>query len=370
VQQTKLKLLVDRVTKAIERRVAAGEIAARKETAIYEGLFYLLVGDPVLRAPLKDFCKKAKITTTLKKLCIALGDDIKVPQALHTWITKNTSLNHSLATWHVAKSDLKLVETIAEKAGLDLDDEHHLLRHYYSSLDLQWLAEVEERFEEVEVIFNNQALQDMLLGVIETYKVPKSKKIPYSEVFGLTLGMASRQKVNKKGSGTRTKWFVYIDKAVPQIRAVGKKDSVIPNMDSIEAVVETASSMFPQLEVNGDYHSHPYRTLPRLKRVRGWEASGDDNESIANLYLGLREHPQRQHRIRVSFIVAIAKGRNVSAPPTHLAGHPSVVHMSLAGCHIYLSVYRILSNGAMTEKGVTLVAAAGEYQWKPLDRAG
>src|SRR5262249_53105709 len=147
------------------------------------------------------------------------GITVKIPQTLHASMTKNVSPRNARAMWKVSKSDLKLVENIAAVAGVDTETEHHLFRRYYSSLELHWLAEVEEALEEVEVIISHKALEEMLLGVLETYMVPKSKKEPYSEVFGLCLGMASRQKAVKKGVGIRTKWFVYVDKAVPQIRA-------------------------------------------------------------------------------------------------------------------------------------------------------
>jgi hypothetical protein len=198
--------------------------------------------------------------------------------------------------------------------------------------------------------------------VFETYKVPKSKTEPYSEVFGLCLGMSSRQKTTKKGSGTRTKWFVHVDKAVPQIRARANQDSVIPNAKSIEALVETASDLFPQLEIIGDYHSHPYRDFKELKSAKGWEASKDDFEDIAGLYRSLRKNPKRQHRMRVTFVVAIAKGRMTKNAKTRQM--PSVFRMSMAGCQVYISVYRILSNGLMTSKGVNLVRHAGENYFK------
>jgi hypothetical protein len=312
---------------------------------------------------LAAFCKKERKHLVLKKLVDAIGRKVKIPQVLHASTTKNVSIRNAQAMWRVSDSDLKLVDKIARIAGVDPETEQHLLRRYYSSVDLHWLAEVEHQLEEVEVIISSQALEDMLLGVFETYKVPKSKKHPYSEVFGLCLGMASRQKSTKKGQGTRTKWFVYVDKAVPQIRARSYTDSVVPNSKSIEAVVETASSLFPQLEIIGDYHSHPYRDVKDLKEAKGWEASKHDVADIYWMYRGLRNHPKRKHRMRVTFIIAIAKGRS-SKQSSRLKGVSSVFRMSIAGCHVYISAYRILSNGIMTNSGVSLVRNAEDNYFK------
>jgi hypothetical protein len=352
---------VRQITRAIDRAEVKGVMTPKRRKRLYQGLFFLLAGSPNLDRELREFCRKNRLHRALEWVIDCIGKEAKLPQALHARTTRHMSLRRVLSTWKVRKSDLAMVEQIAEIAGLDPRDEHHLLRRYHSSMELKWLGEVEAELEEVEVIMSRQALQDILLGVFETYKVPKSKSVPYSEVFGLCLGMASRQKVSKKGSGTRTKWFVHVEKAVPQIRAKASKESVLPNSKSIEAVIEAASSLFPQLEIIGDYHSHPYRNVRRLRQISGWEASPNDHIGIEELYRGLRTHPRRKHRLRVSFIVAIAKGRSIAAPPTHLQGKRNVVHMVVAGCHIYLSCYRILSNGKMTDSGVNLVPSMDAF---------
>jgi len=358
--KTYLQYLVAKITTAIDRSLAKGDISKSHRQELYKALFFLLAGDPEVRKELIEYCKQHRRYQVLVQIYKAVGVSVKLPQALHASSTKNVSIRKAQSIWKVSKSDLKLIEELAAVAQVDPEAEQHLLRQYYSSSELHWLAEVEDELEDVEVIINTQALEDMLMGVFETYKVPKSKTVPYSEVFGLCLGMASRHKVTKKGAGTRTKWFVYVDKAVPQIRARGSIDSVTPNNKSIEAVVETASALFPQLEIIGDYHSHPYKNVKKLKACRGWEASEPDVDHIIELYKSLRENPSRQHRMRVTFIVAIAKGRNVNKPASNPAGLPNVLHMSMAGCHLYFSAYRILSNGVMTNRGVTLVRNAGQ----------
>lgn len=357
---TYLKSLTVKITRAIDSARAKESITEEQRQELYKSLFFLLSGDPIMRSGFVEFCKKWRCQLSLARLRKVVGQSVKLPQALHASSTKNVSVRKAQSLWKVSKSDLNLIAEIAKIAGVDMNDEQHLLRRHYSSLDLHWLAEVEDELEEVEIFLNNQALEDMLLGVLETYKVPTSKREPFSEVFGICLGMSSRQKITKKVTGTRTKWFVSVEKAVPQIRARASSDSVIPNVQSIEALLETATTLFPRLEVNGDYHSHPYRNVKALKAAKGWEPSPDDIEQIALLYRNLRENSKRKHRMRVTFIVAVAKGRSSGKPPSHLTGLPSVFHMEMAGCHLYVSAFRILSNGLMTNHGVNLVCHGGQ----------
>ena len=329
-------------TQAIDRACIERRISPRKRQSMYRSLLHVLMGEPRVLSNLSAFAHEAGKRHALDHLSKILGKRCKL--------------------WNITKSDLKLVESIAREAKVDPHDEHHLLHRDYDSADLGWLAEVEMRHETVEVILDSQALEDMLLGVFETYKVPKSKKEPFSEVFGLCLGMASSNQVTKKGSGTLTRWFVYVEKAVPQIRAKSSQSSVTPSSASINALVETSNSLFPQLEIIGDYHSHPYRSYHQLKAYRGWKASSQDAESTEVLYRELKSSPPRKHRMRLSFVIAIAKGRATSHPEGE--NEPNILRFNMAGCHVYLSAYRILSNGSMTDKGVVLRRPYRETHFK------
>ncbi len=355
--RTRFQMEVLKIRDAIDVQRTRGDYTENQIQDIRYALFLLVVGDPKLRKELRPFCRKAKCEGALNWVKNCISREVKIPQALHARSIKKMSWSKVMNIWEVTRTDIALVERLAEEAAVFIEDELHLLRKKYSSMELRWLGEVEEEMDEVEVVISRQALEDLLLGVLETYKVPKSKTEPFSEVFGLCLGMASRHKVNKKGIGTRTKWFVQIEKAVPQIRAKASRDSVIPNLKSIEAVVEAASNLFPQLEIMGDYHSHPYRTMQRMKDVHGWDASPSDATSVSELYAGLRNHPKRKHRLRVSFVIAIAKGRPSASMPAVIRRRKNILHLNTAGCRIFISAYRILSNGEMTSHGVVMAPA-------------
>jgi len=360
---TFLQRNVRKITNRIERLSLNRELSQKQRQNLFRALFYVLMGEPLVPENLIEFCKRENLEPTLRRIFEALGTTCKLPQALHSRILKSVSLKRVQEMWGVTKTDLALVKEIVKEADLDPQDEHHLLHRYYESGDLEWLAEVENEQDEVDVIISVQALEEMLLGVFETYKVPKSKKEPFSEVFGLCLGMASKNRVTKKGSGQKTKWFVYVEKAVPQIRAKSDASSVIPNAKSISALIETSQSLIPQLEIIGDYHSHPYSNAGQIRRFRGWEASPQDASDIAVLYRELKNLKARKHRMRVSFVVAIAKGKSTKGSP-HQSKSANVVRFNMAGCHIYISAYRILSDGSMSEKGVVLQSPYRETFFK------
>ena len=91
----------------------------------------------------------------------------------------------------------------------------------------------------------------------------------------------------------------------------------------------------------------------QIRRYRGWEASGQDEADIALLYKDLKSLKQRKHRMRVSFVIAIGKGKASKTYKQNRKGN-HVVRFAMAGCHVYISAYRILSDGSMSERGVIL----------------
>lgn len=312
------------------------------------------MGEPTILPDLRHFCQQSEIEKSLEKLFLALGTTVKLPQAIYARIAESASLRQVLRSWNISRSDIKLVNQIVKEAQINPHDEHHLLlRKHYSPSDFDWLAEVEYKHESLEVILQNQALEDMLLGAFETYRVPKSKTEPFSEVFGILLGMTTSTRAAKRGEGTHTRHFVHVEKAVPQIRAKSNASSVTPSARSLNALVEAADSLFPQLEIVGDYHSHPYRNYLELKRLKGWSASREDAISSAALYHDLNSRKDRPHHMKVSLVIAIANGRG-SAIPDRARDKNNLYHLKMAGCHVMITAYRILSNGAMTPRQVTL----------------
>ncbi len=352
--KTRLQRLISPIRGAIDRAFTGGAIPEKKRNSLYKSLVYLLMGEPHILPDLRDFCLKAKREKSLVNLFLSLGTRIKLPQAIYARIAESASMTQVLKSWRITKGDIRLVNQIIRQAEINPYDEHHLLlRRHYSRSDFDWLAEVELRHESLEVVIQNQALEDMLLGAFETYRVPKSKKEPFSEVFGLVLGMTTSARSIKRGEGTHTRNFVHVEKAVPQIRAKSSSSSVTPSAHSLNALVEASGSLFPQLEIIGDYHSHPYRNYLELKKMKGWYASHEDAVSSASLSRDLVARKDRPHHMKVSLVIAIAEGRG-NAIPEEMKDKKNLHHLKIGGCHVIVTAYRILSNGVMTTHNLVL----------------
>ena len=204
-------------------------------------------------AQLPEVCKKFKKAKVLKDLVQAVGRTVKLPQVLHACKTKNVSPRNAQLLWKVAPSDIQLFwKKLLRLLGLIAELEQHLLRRYYSSMDLHWLAEVEEELEEVDVVLcTAKHFKICFWAFSKPIKSPNRRLSPTPRFLVYASAWQADKRILKKAK-VRAPNGSSIDKAVPQIRARANVDSVTPNSRSIEAVVETASLLFPQLEIIGD----------------------------------------------------------------------------------------------------------------------
>ena len=99
--------------------------------------------------------------------------------------------------------------------------------------------------EELIVHVSSRALEDMLLVSIEGYQVPKNRRVPFTEVYGLCLGMVRDQWVSRRGSGKYLLRHVYVERAAVQIRARGTKDRVLAEPRKLGHSVDYCQKSFP-----------------------------------------------------------------------------------------------------------------------------
>ena len=213
----------------------------------------------------------------------------------------------------------------------------------------EWLSEVEEYHEEVSVAVESTALQDMLLGALEAYSVPKGRGARYSEVVGMCFGSVKTQKRSVRGEGSLQVVHVLVRRVALQLRAYTTAGSVAREPRSEAVHLEMAAELFPDLELVGDFHSHPYSSLVELRAKYGWAYSPADEEENQSWIetLASQGHP----RPRVSLILAIARaGRARSGK----APGPNVLRATFGRCHCYLAAYRINRNGTYGTNHVSL----------------
>jgi hypothetical protein len=100
-----------------------------------------------------------------------------------------------------------------------------------------------------------------------------------------------------------------------------------------------AKQLFPQLDIVGDFHTHPYRDVDEIKSLKGWQYSRDDEINIPDWASPLRK---MGFQPRVSLIVAIGKGGKRMARPSRV--RPNVIRFSVGKYHFYLAGYRIIGD--------------------------
>lgn len=195
------------------------------------------------------------------------------------------------------------------------------------------------------LVLDPRALDDMLFPVVETFLVSGGRGKRYTETYGLCLGMRREDEFTGSPSrGLTLERVSHVTRCVPQMRALGTPTSVGPNEASNEATIAASESLFPHLDVLGDYHSHPYDSLAELKLHRGWELSEPDRSS--NFFWVQQLRRTTRHRPSVGFVVAICprsrRGRRSTASDAYGL---HTLQLELNRCQIVVAAYSIASDG-------------------------
>ena len=191
------------------------------------------------------------------------------------------------------------------------------------------LAAVRERLH---VHLEPRALEDVLLAAAEGYKVSPGKGSRFTEVFGLCFGSVRR--AHRKD---HSNVMVNVSRIATQLRARATSNSVFPNAKSLAAQLQVGQAFFPHLDIVGDYHTHPYRSLAELRRNEGWGYSTADAKSVPDFLDDLRRHDR--DATHFSLVVAVAEGGKSGAGTIRKA--PNVVQISIRDLFFVIGAYRI-----------------------------
>ncbi len=217
-----------------------------------------------------------------------------------------------------------------------------LIRSTISELDaLRSLEEneavrswVDAHLERVRILIEPRALEDLLLAAAETYVVPaRGKGNRYTECYGICYGSRRDHAPLSDGRFRRT---VYVSRIVTQLRARANAHEVYPNSQSAKVHGEVADKLFSHLAVVGDYHTHPYASLTRLRSVKGWQYSGQDEEHIAGW---IDDQRTVGHDPRFSLVVAVARGKRQGKPMVPARNR---VRVWLGSLFLEIAAFRIL----------------------------
>lgn len=166
-----------------------------------------------------------------------------------------------------------------------------------------------------QIIVEDHVLPQLLTSAIEAYEVShrmhargrSNKKL---ETFGLLWGYALPMR-----SGLPARLVAVV--ATVETSALRHTDWVRPDFESIAMKRDFFGEYWPQLELIGTFHSHPYEDLTEVNAYKGWRASeGDKGFWPAFHKFVCPDMEELAHLV----IAITALGRKGTAEPVRLAG--------------------------------------------------
>ncbi|MFH1220345.1 MAG: hypothetical protein V1694_07805 [Candidatus Eisenbacteria bacterium] len=290
-----------------------------------------------------------KLISTLKKLRQRLRhDEYRLCKAWYENRIYGTSKRTLLASWQLHPLEIKYLEQLWSDLRYTRDEYRKLL----TDTEATWQFEVDERHEEVVIWLDDRAIGDIVLVGLESYAVPKGRGLKSTETYGICFGSTKSTEERRQAHGKHTIRHIHIDSVHIQLRAEGYSNKVTYDLRSLDTQMEAVKHLFPQLDIVGDFHTHPYHDVKELRGLKGWHYSRADEANIPEWVCPLRE---MGYQPRTSLVVAIAKGGKRAARPTRVK--PNTIRFSVGKHHFYLACFRIIGN-RYSEKHITLNSSA------------
>lgn len=147
----------------------------------------------------------------------------------------------------------------------------------------------------------DHVVPQLFTTAIEAYEfahqaTSRSKGYDKLETFGLLWGHS----IPAKGKAPAR---VVATMATAETSALRHTDWVQPDYESVRAKKEFFERYWPNIELVGTFHSHPYDSLARVNDVRGWRASPGDAEFFPHFH---REIAPDQD-VLLHLVIAIAR---------------------------------------------------------------
>ncbi|WP_426944372.1 hypothetical protein ACP4J5_23365 [Pseudomonas oryzihabitans] len=127
--------------------------------------------------------------------------------------------------------------------------------------------------------------------------------------------------------------------ATVEVSADRRKGSVAPNLESVAAKRDIFRRYWPQLDLVGSFHSHPYANLEEVRGIKGWQASETDQ----GFWPYFHEELMPELPLMAHLIVTICARQRTTAfeGPQRLGGREeaSGYHLASARRHFWLKGY-------------------------------
>jgi hypothetical protein len=286
------------------------------------------------------------LPTHLRRLEKYLQGESRLPEAICARYHYKVPEHRARRRYRVAPRAWAYVHALVKE--LDWNPDIRVGQIAYESFP--WHDELEKRHVEMEVFVESQALEGMLLSALEAYLSPRGRRRKGYEVYGLAFGMVRQAFRRKVRHGITITRYVSLTHAQPQLSADGDAGGVAPNPRSLQAILAAMSTLYPQCQAVGDFHSHPYDALALLEDRRGWKSTASDEGSNIVLAQGMTE---LGHRMHVSLVVAVARTTQ-KVVRGHYRGLRNTVQMNLGKCRVIVAGYRSLASGRLTDTNIRL----------------
>ncbi len=220
------------------------------------------------------------------------------------------------------------------------------------------------------VVLTDLALMHLLHAALEAFVVPHATSegtgapSAYVETFGLLWG---RKRWLETRHGPRIR-LITVESAAPDTSAKRDRGSCEPSPEALALKRDVNSSLWPERELVGNYHSHPYdRTEAGHQTIeaenRFLPSDGDQAWAAS--------HRSEWQRIGVecSLVVTISKMARARQPGGNLKHPPAVEVFNLGNLRIWVAALKVRQpivkpgggltkipkNETLTTKGVQLI---------------
>jgi hypothetical protein len=317
-KQTKLVAACREAERAIERATQNGKGAHKTRNAMLCDLARWVIAVRLSR----DFERLRRLRLPWKRWDSELSQPgVRLASALHWMDRQGASRARAISLSGAADSEVGYFLDLLKRTGLHLTD-------IVKEQDPFIKTEIAAQSEEMHVRLEGRALEDILLAAAEAHLASRT----YAEVFGICFG-------GVRGMSPTTlsrRLHVNVTRVVTQMRARANAREVTPNWRSHAAHLDVADRYFPHLEVVGEYHTHPCRSLAVLEKEKGWEYSSGDESSLSYVTQRIAE---RKSNPRFSLVVGVARGGRAGSKSRRRG--PNIIQVAVEDLFFVIGAYRI-----------------------------
>jgi len=278
----------------------------------------------------------------------AKAADGRLASAIYRSAVFGQTTKRALGASGAKATELQLARDIAKSLGRVLGESS-----LFVSDETPWLAELHAAEEKVTVVLDQRAAEDMLLPILEAYAVRPPRGRKGTEVYGICLGSHRKPHNTSQGKGMTT--YVAVSRCAPQLRAKATSSSVWPSNRSLSIQLGAAADLFPQLDIVGDFHSHPWDHLDDMVASKGWEYSARD-EAFNRAWV----QPMRSmgYNPMIGFVVAIARKQRARSGG-YFNKYGNHTHQVTVGSYqCVIAAYRIRGDGTYSDERISLYCTA------------